>query len=159
MNIHEPVLKIKSLWQKLWQKAQTIFRDENSVKYYTVAVIILVGLSAFGLGRLSVMEERREPVVVEDKSQNADGGAAAAGAPPQSVSVITSVNGQTPTISNTTSPVLGGRLVASRNGTKYYLPWCSGATKITDANKIWFNSEADARVKGYQPATNCKGIR
>ncbi|MDO8742104.1 MAG: hypothetical protein Q7J45_01010 [bacterium] len=51
-----------------------------------------------------------------------------------------------------------GKVVASRNGTKYYLPQCSGATRISDANKVWFESIDVARRAGYSPATNCPGI-
>jgi hypothetical protein len=51
-----------------------------------------------------------------------------------------------------------GRVVASKNGTKYYLPDCAGASRISDANKVWFVS-ADVAVKaGYELAANCKGL-
>jgi hypothetical protein len=52
----------------------------------------------------------------------------------------------------------GGQVVASKNGTKYFLPWCGGAKQITEANKIWFASKDEAETKGYQPAANCKGL-
>jgi hypothetical protein len=51
-----------------------------------------------------------------------------------------------------------GNYVASKNGTKYYLPSCAGASQISDANKVWFASEADAEAAGYTRATNCKGL-
>ncbi len=51
-----------------------------------------------------------------------------------------------------------GQLVASKNGTKYYLPWCAGVDRISDANKVWFNSVESAKAKGYSPASNCKGL-
>src|SRR3989344_6431893 len=35
----------------------------------------------------------------------------------------------------------GGEVVASKNGTKYFLPWCGGASQIKDENKIWFSSK------------------
>lgn len=52
----------------------------------------------------------------------------------------------------------GGQVVASKNGTKYFLPWCGGASQINDANKIWFATKEEAEAKGYQPAGNCKGL-
>ena len=58
----------------------------------------------------------------------------------------------------TTATSAQGRYVASKNGTKYYLPSCSGVGKISEANKIWFVSEAAARVAGYTPAVNCDGL-
>lgn len=49
------------------------------------------------------------------------------------------------------------RVLASRSGTKYYFPWCVGANRITDANKVWFISPAAASNAGYAPAANCSG--
>lgn len=53
---------------------------------------------------------------------------------------------------------IGQQVVASKNGTKYYLPDCSGADRITEANKVWFTSPAAASAAGYAPAANCKGL-
>ncbi len=60
-----------------------------------------------------------------------------------------------------TSPLVAsttGQVVASKNGTKYYFPWCAGVDRISDANKVWFNSVENAEAKGYSPASNCKGL-
>jgi len=51
-----------------------------------------------------------------------------------------------------------GKFVASKNGTKYYLPSCSGVSKISEANKVWFASVETAVAAGYAPAANCKGL-
>lgn len=48
--------------------------------------------------------------------------------------------------------------VASKNGTKYHLPWCGSANQIKEENKIWFATKAEAEKAGYTPAANCKGI-
>jgi methylphosphotriester-DNA--protein-cysteine methyltransferase len=52
----------------------------------------------------------------------------------------------------------GGRIVASKTGAKYHLPWCSGAQTMKEENKIWFDSPEEARAAGYTPAANCKGL-
>lgn len=52
----------------------------------------------------------------------------------------------------------GGLYVGSKNGTKYYLPTCSGAARIAEANRIWFASAEEARSAGYSPAANCSGL-
>ena len=49
-----------------------------------------------------------------------------------------------------------GKFVASKSGTKYYLPTCAGAERISDANKVWFVSASAASAAGYTPASNCK---
>lgn len=56
------------------------------------------------------------------------------------------------------SAASGGQVVASKSGTKYYLPSCSGASRIAEANKVWFASVAAARSAGYAPAANCPGL-
>jgi hypothetical protein len=60
--------------------------------------------------------------------------------------------------SSLTTTAAEGNIVASKNGTKYYLPSCAGADKISEANKIWFVSAELAAAAGYTPAANCKGI-
>lgn len=52
----------------------------------------------------------------------------------------------------------GAQYVGSKNGTKYHLPWCSGAKSINEENKVWFATKEEAEAKGYTPAGNCKGI-
>lgn len=51
-----------------------------------------------------------------------------------------------------------GQVVASKFGTKYYLPTCAGAMRMSDMNKVWFASPELAAVAGYAPAANCKGL-
>lgn len=95
-----------------------------------VAIVLLVGLGSFALGRLSALEEVRPPVAIKE---------AVALAGPQGIAP-------------------GGAFVASRTGTVYYYPWCSGASKIAAQNQVWFSSEQVARAAGYAPAKGCKGL-
>jgi hypothetical protein len=50
-------------------------------------------------------------------------------------------------------------LVASKNGTKYYFPWCSGVSKINEANKVWFDSYESAQKAGLTAAANCPNLK
>jgi len=50
---------------------------------------------------------------------------------------------------------VGGEIVASKNGTKYYFPWCAGVNRIKEENKIYFSTEEQARGEGYDLAANC----
>jgi len=102
---------------------------------FTVLVIILVGFSGFGLGRLSVTNERKIPVMIEQGAAAVEAGA----------------------LSEETLPQ-GGGYVASKKGKKYHLPWCSGAQRISEENKIWFSSKEEAERAGYTPAANCDGL-
>jgi hypothetical protein len=38
----------------------------------------------------------------------------------------------------------------------YHHPWCSGAQRIKETNKLWFPTEADAISAGYTLAANCQ---
>lgn len=48
--------------------------------------------------------------------------------------------------------------MASKNGTKYYLPSCSGAKRIKEENRVWFGTKEEAEAAGYSKAANCKGL-
>lgn len=125
---------------------QDLLEKCKSGEAYTAAVVLLVGISGFGLGRLSILDETREPVRIEYESAlpaSASTSPSAAGAPPGREGV---------------SPAGSEKVVASKNGTKYYLPWCAGAQKISEKNKVWFNSPAEAKRAGLSPAANCKGL-
>ncbi len=58
-------------------------------------------------------------------------------------------------ISSFATTTASEQVVASKTGTKYYPPQCTGADRISDANKIWFVSAAAAQAAGYAPATHC----
>lgn len=99
-----------------------------------VAVIILVALISFGLGRLSKIGESKTPITIESP-----------------------VDGLTGAVNNIATSTKN--FVASKNGTKYHFPWCAGAQSIKEENKIWFSTAEEARQAGYQPASNCKGLK
>jgi hypothetical protein len=63
-----------------------------------------------------------------------------------------------PTLEKPAGMYLGGQYVASRTGTVYYYPWCSGGGTIPSDKAIWFATAAAAQAAGYVPAKNCKGL-
>lgn len=95
-----------------------------------LAILILASLLSFGLGYLTGLDA---PVPISS------------GALSQPTDTL-----------NVQSISAEGRVVASKSGTKYYLPSCAGANRISDANKVWFTSAEAAEVAGYAPASNCK---
>ena len=111
---------------------------------FVVLVIVFVGLSSFGLGRLSALDGKKFDVRILEPSQHA--------AVVESVGVEEVVS-PIPDVTN-----LGGQYVASKKGTKYHFPWCGGAARIAEENKVWFNSKEEAEAAGYSPAGNCKGL-
>jgi len=99
-------------------------------EWVVISIVIVVGLGGFALGRLSGLQSGQAVAQTASVSEPL-------GIPER---------------------IDGGRLVASRNGTKYHFPWCAGAQQISEANKIWFESAEEARRAGYTPAGNCKGL-
>ncbi len=62
------------------------------------------------------------------------------------------------TAQNSSDFARSGLLVGSVNGSKYHYPWCGGAQRIKEGNKIWFASIEEAKNRGYSPAGNCPGL-
>jgi len=117
-----------------------------------VLIIILVAFLGFGLGRLSMKKETKTPVTIE-RFTLSDTKDAPLAHPSNLSNPVNSTNYPNPTSLTSSS---GGEVVASKNGTKYHYPWCSGASKISVANKITFKSEGEAVAVGLTKASNCK---
>lgn len=132
-SIQEISAKFKPLW-------------EDDRLFYGV-LVILVAIVSFGLGRLSISQnsqafQEKAPIVLFE-------GASAPIAPSSSVPEV-----HEPQVAGAAA----GTYVGSRNGSKYHLPWCPGASQIKDSNKVFFASKEEAEKAGYTPASNCKGI-
>jgi hypothetical protein len=121
-----------------------IFSKDTLRQLFVPAVIVLVGLSAFALGRLSALGAGQEGLVVHQPAA-----VAAAGQGGGNVAL--------PPVPPAAS-AQAGVYVASKNGTKYYLPTCGGAKRINEENKIWFPTQEAAQSSGFEPAANCPGL-
>jgi len=130
---------IKEIRQKI--KRFLSFVEQKDV--FTILLLVLVAFVSFGLGRLSKIEENKTTVVVSQNTNSAL----------QGEQVQT--NG-----SNTIEPFVSTdkKYVASKNGSSYHFPWCSGAKRIKKSNEVWFATADEAKRAGYTPAGNCKGL-
>lgn len=108
-----------------------VWFKENEKDIVLAVGVFLIAVISFGLGILSQKEQI--PVVIED-SDCATSSAASA------------------------SNNLAGVFVASQKGSYYHLPQCPSARNISEANKIWFQTKAEAEAMGYKPASNCPGL-
>ena len=135
---------IKEIFDKIKTREKTL--TENTT-VFTMLIVILVAFSSFGLGRLSKIEESQIPLSIQQNNN---------------LATISETIGDSPKSVGAKPPQIllsnGGKYVASKNSTKYHAPWCSGAKRIKEENKIWFNNKEEAEVMGYTPASNCKGI-
>lgn len=106
--------------------------EKSPIKpYFLAIVIILVSILSFGVGRLTTTQ--REGVKINfDQSllQN------------------------TVSTANVASAVSAGKISASVNGTRYYYPHCKST--VSEKNKVFFDTAAQAEEAGYELAVNCK---
>lgn len=139
MSIRDIVEKIKGpssnrvaslrAWLGEWEK-----------DIFIILLIILTAVLAFGLGRLTKLEENRVPVRVIE---------------PATLPITESNN--TTNTSEAPGPATG-KYVGSKSGTKYHFPWCPSAVTIKEGNKVWFATKEEAESAGYSPAQNCPGL-
>jgi len=113
-----------------WKQKIKNWTEDAVGEWGLVAIVILLGLGSFGLGRLSALEDVRPPVAITEA----------------------------PTLAKAQGMYIGGLYVASRTGSVYYYPWCTGAGKILPQNQVWYATETAARAAGYAPAKACKGL-
>lgn len=98
---------------------------------FIIAIIVLASSLSFGLGYLAGVDAREMSEISFETS---------------------------PSVSPFASTTTAGQVVASKTGTKYYLPTCTGADRISATNKVWFVSATAAEKAGYTPAANCAGL-
>lgn len=123
-----------------------IFRKLAAFEPYLIpAIVLVVGVGAFGLGRLSA--SGHQPMALRVLYPDAK-----PAEPLQSTAAVASAKAAPE------APAGQGSYVASKNGTKYYLATCSGASRIKQENKVYFVSTAQAQAAGYGPAANCPGL-
>ncbi len=145
------------------QKLQKVkeWVGENKETLYLSALVFLVGLGSFGLGRLSAIWPQKEPITFTEWRNPLEGekgvekgqNGAIKGDP------ISPPGGpQTGQTASAVNAITEGKYVASKKGTAYHYPWCPGAKQIKEENKIYFDTKEEAEKAGYKPAGNCEGL-
>lgn len=127
-----------------------LFRKRESLEPYLIlAIVVLVGVGAFGLGRLSAASGHPALRVLYPDAKAAE--------PLANTAAVANAAKASPAAPAV--PAAGqGAYVASKSGTKYYLATCSAASRIKQENKVYFVSKDDAVAAGYGPAANCPGL-
>ena len=134
-----------------WVKNNNGLARRGGGELYLAAVIVLVAVISFGLGRLSKIREEKTPITIETASSMSDIDEKTNGA-----GIMLQHNSSTISSATSSSSKI---FVASRNGKKYYYAWCESANVIKEQNRVWFSTKAEAEKAGYQPAANCKGLK
>src|SRR3989338_3517499 len=112
-----------------------------------ITILVLSSTASFGLGVVAGREgsagKPNEVFIEKPQGKEASSAVAAKPEPKESEPILAT----------------GGEYVASKTGTKYYLPWCGTAKRIKEENKVWFATKEEAEAEGYEPGKNCKGLR
>lgn len=126
-------------------KIKRLLRDDSI--FYGL-LILLVGTISFGLGKWSagdvISQDEPASIIFSEKAR---------------FNIIDDIERtDTEKVQSGGEEKMVGAYVASKNGSKYHLPWCPGVKQMKEENKVWFASKEEAEAAGYTPAANCKGI-
>lgn len=128
MSIHTLAQKIKA---SVGERRQTVI---------FAGILIFTAFSSFYVGYIAHIEGgtgvSNAPVLIDKE-------------PARPTSTIPQID------SNTPVKATDGAYIASKNGTKYYPKACSGVKRIKEANRVYFETAADAEAQGYSLASGC----
>jgi len=132
-------MSIPNIFDKIKSKTGI---DKVTILY--LFIIIGVGISSFGLGRLSLNDrsggDKNVDLAITEEENLLNN---------QNVN-----NSRILTTPSTRSEEK--RYVASKNGKMYYSLGCSGAKRIKPENEVWFSTKEDAEKSGFVLSSTCK---
>ena len=111
---------------------------------------ILIGGSAYLIGNMNALESNLSEIQIvypDNIAINED------------VQIEESQSQKSTTQSNDMkSDSATGKIVASKNGKRYYYPNCGGINRIKPENRIYFDTKEQAESKGLTLASGCKAL-
>jgi hypothetical protein len=122
-----------------------------------IAIVILSSSASFGLGILEGRQTGEGSALTITELATTSPTEPITTSTPKPATTLHTLQPAAAAAAPTTLPA-GGQFVASKNGTKYYFPWCGTVKNIKEENKVWFPTREAAVAAGYQPASNCKGL-
>ena len=143
--------------EKIKQSIESKLNSQAGKDIMVVFIVVLVGLSSFGLGRLS-KEDINKGLKVEYTDQQANtintlDSFENQNLNSQNISQVNTENTQkVPAIPNS----VGKSFFASSRGQKYYSIGCSAGKTIKQENKVYFSTKTDAEKAGYELSSSCK---
>lgn len=116
---------------------------------FVVSAILIAG-SAYFIGNIQANDSQKSEIQIVY---------------PDAIAIKSSIN------SNVTEPTsvqegsnvkevqkADAKIVASKNGKRYYYANCGGINRIKQENRIYFNTKEEAEVKGLTLASGCKAL-
>ena len=124
------------------EKIKHFFESDKGKYILTVIIVILVGLSSFGLGRLS-KNSPNSGIKIEYPNQAGNA----------TWAMETAINtSKTNSISQNSNQK---KYFASSKGKKYYSISCSAGKTIKQENRIYFATVQEAEDAGYTLSSSC----
>lgn len=127
---------------------------ENGIKdkLFLVTVIVLVALIGFGLGRLSSRYQTVELNINSTIVNTTDLS--------KMVSDKSDKSGTTYNVPAVEGVAVAAivKIIGNKNSKIYHREDCPGVLKMSDSNKVAFDSISAAKEAGYRPAGNCPGL-
>jgi hypothetical protein len=123
------------------EKIKQFIESEAGKNFLIIIMVVLVGLGAFELGRLS-KENKGSGIEITYPALEAN--------------VISSVNQSTQSISQPKPVIKTTSYFASNRGSKYYPVGCSAGGTIKQENRIYFSTRAEAEQAGYVLSSSCR---
>jgi hypothetical protein len=160
-----------------WQEIKTWLNTNNGHIALIILILIISNIASFSLGQQSIKESpvsQNQEIMDSDYSladpETLPKGSLASAIYTSSNSPYNAQNGSNTTKSGEvvvqTNPTNQGsntniespRYVASKNGRVYYFTWCTGAKRILEENRVYFNTAEEARTAGLKPSTACPDL-
>lgn len=123
---------------------------------FLMAVIVMVGVVGFGLGRLSAKYQTAE-LNIQSTLVNTTELDKIVTAPIEKSIVDKDTSPPTKNREAIASNV-GKKIVGNKNSKIYHYEDCPGALRMSEGNKMFFASVIDAQNAGFRPAGNCPGL-
>jgi len=138
------------------------FIKSSQYHIFLVICIILISYTSYNLGRIHALQKTHLKItesVSESTTKNLPDQLNAK-ANILSATKKSQISNRPQSATSSKKPatkVLDTRVVVSKKSKshKYHYTWCSGAKRIKEENKIWFNSAQEAESGGYTLAGNC----
>lgn len=131
------------------KKIKGLISWDAIITFVPILALVLAVTGAFGLGLIDSLPQKEKIEVVsgfQDLNYSAEAS--------NSQEIASSRSPENTSITSGDRE-LHGPIVASKNGSKYYLLSCAGANRIKEENKVYFTSVDEAERAGYGPASNC----
>jgi hypothetical protein len=121
---------------------------KNSEIVLLIISAILIGGIAYFIGKIQTLESQPNTIQVVY---------------PDAIAIkkdtINTSNQAAASINSTIETKLQtGKIIASKNGKRYYYESCSGVNRIKPENRIYFDTKEQAEAKGLTIASGCKAL-